>query len=74
MIFINVDSALTILAKPMTVDTDACFLIVSMSCFVLLILCSYTIESLIVKNQFQNNIKVLKLPVDLWLGLRLPTF
>ncbi len=38
------DSALTILAKPMTVDTDACFLIVSMGCFVLLILCSYTIE------------------------------
>jgi len=49
----NLVLALTILAKPMTVDADANFLIISPSFFILLKPCVYAIDKLDLKIKFQ---------------------
>jgi len=60
----NLVSALTILAKPMTVDADANFLLISFSCFSLLTFSAY-IKQNRVFCQLDINVFASKLPVCL---------
>ena len=46
VIFMNVVLALTILAKPMTADADANFLLVSISCLSSVVFCPYVIDKI----------------------------